>query len=170
MDLNRFEKELKQKMEDVKRFAAADLPLIIGVEAVNHFKESFEKEGFVDDTSLEKWQNVKRRDPQSPWFGFAPGSSSNKKNNFSTVRTMAKILTGETGELANAITYKVSTDKVVVSNDKPYAAVHNFGGKAKIFGKTEFQMPARKFMGKSIALEKNINEKMKREIIKILKR
>lgn len=165
MDLKQFSEQFRKKMEDVNRFAKEKVPDIVGVEAVDHFKESFDREGFTDET-LQKWPDVRRRDPDSEWFGFQPGN----KKQFSQARTVAKILTGDTGELREAITYRKEPGKVIVSNDKPYAHVHNYGGTAKIFGKKSFLMKQRKFMGPSKTLAIKINDKIFREITNILKK
>lgn len=164
MDIQDFAKRFPQKMAKIKEFSGGPKILdILGVEAVNHYKQSFQDEGFTDQV-LNPWKDVKRRDPQSKWYGH-----SGQTGKFSAARTTAKILTGETRELQNAITYRRIENGVRVSNDKPYASVHNYGGMAKIYGKKEFQMPQRKFIGKSAVLVKNINAKIHREFISILK-
>jgi len=162
MDFNTFEQQLNEKMEEIRAFVRDDVPDIIGVEAVNFFKDSFDKESFERDP----WKEVERRKPDSPWYGFSAGA----KKNFSQARTAAKILSGETGELRNAITYRKEPGAVTVVNDKPYAAVHNYGLPAKIFGKKEFKMPQRTFMEYSNDLQANIDDKIQREMTKILKK
>ena len=165
MKLQEFNIEFSQKMAELKEMLASDaLKTIIGVEAVNHFKESFANEGFTSD-KLEKWKEVQRRNPESPWYGHSGQLSA-----FSQSRTLAKILSGETGELQNSIRYVSITNGVRIVNATPYAAVHQFGLPAKVYGKKEFVMPARPFMGASPILQKNIQEKIEREINKILKK
>lgn len=61
------------KLDKVEKYLKNDASTTIGVEAVNHFKESFEKQGFTD-TSLEKWEEVERRKPDSSWYEFKYGS------------------------------------------------------------------------------------------------
>jgi len=168
MNINEFTRQFPRKMEELNRFVKEKVPDVIGVEAVNHYKKSFSDEGFTDKT-LEKWKDVKRRDPGSPWYGFVRQEKGRKKQ-FSQARATAKILTGGTNDLSNAITYKKHPGLVVISNDKKYAAVHNYGGTAKIFGKKSFKMPKRQFMGKSVVLAQNINAKVVKEMIKILKK
>ena len=165
MDIHTFSRLFSAKMDEIKRFCASnDIKDVLGTEAVNHYKESFANEGFTDET-LNPWKEVERRIPESEWYGHS-GQTGKK----SPARTKAKILTGETRELQNAITYKPIENGVRITNDKPYAAVHQFGKKAKIYGKKEFQMTARPFIGKSVLLVKNINDKIKREFINILNR
>jgi len=156
MDISEFAKRFPEKMKEVQDFVESDdIKDILGVEAVNHFKESFEKEGFTDK-ALQKWSDVKRRDPNSQWYGH-----SGQTGKFSEARTVAKILTGEAGELKSAITYRYAPNGVIVSDEKPYAAVHQFGLQAKVYGKKSFTMTARPFFGKSEVLINNINEKIK---------
>lgn len=163
MDISEFSKRFPEKMKEVQDFVESDdIKDILGVEAVNHFKESFEKEGFTDK-ALQKWADVKRRDLNSQWYGH-----SGQTGKFSEARTVAKILTGETGELKSAITYRYAAFGVTVSDEKPYAAVHQFGLQAKVYGKKSFSMKARPFFGKSEVLVSNINEKIKRELKRIL--
>jgi len=162
MDFNTFEQQLNEKMEEIKDFVSNDVPDIIGVEAVNYFKDSFDKEAFDGNP----WKDVERRNPASPWYGFS--YLSNKS--FSEARTTARILSGETGELRNAITYVKQPGAVTVLNEKPYAAVHNYGLPAKVFGKKPFIMPKRTFMAHSEKLQENIDDKIYREMTNILKK
>lgn len=165
MNINDFTTKLKQQMHEIEKFAqGANIKDIVGIEAVNHFKNSFKNEGFTDEI-LNPWKDVKRRDENSKWFGH-----SGQTSKFSKARTKAKILKGETDELKEAITFKYIERGVRVSNDKEYAAVHQFGLPAKIYGKKTFTMTARPFIGKSKVLMKNINEKIIKEFTEILKK
>jgi phage gpG-like protein len=49
-----------------------------------------------------------------------------------------------------------------------YAAVHQFGLGAKVFGKKAFTMTARPFMGKSKQLEEKIYAEINRDLDRIL--
>jgi len=178
---------IKKKLAELERFRHEDVPDIIGTEAVRHYNQSFVNEGATDQ-SLKKWDDVKRRDPGSEWYGFSLGANTQNPNkkpveahggapknkkpgktNFSPTRTKDKILTGETNELKNATKYVKKADRVTVLNDKPYAHVHNFGGQAYVFGKKAFNMKARPFIYPSSALNKTIHDKIKKEIEKIKK-
>lgn len=172
---------IKKRMSDLDRFRREDLPDIVGTEAVRHFQQSFVNEGSTDK-SLKKWPNVKRRDPESGWYGFSIGSNSVKpektdengkkiKNtskakatNFSPTRTQDKILTGDTNDLKNATTYVKKPDRVTLRNDKPYARAHNFGEQSYIFGKKAFNQKARPFIYPSTVLNKAIYDKVAREM------
>ena len=163
MNIQEFARLFPQKMKELKDFVEGDdIKDILGVEATNHYKESFDNEGFTDE-QLVKWDDVERRDEQSTWYGH-----SGQTGKFSQARTTAKILSGETGELANSLSYKHTDRGVRVTSPTAYGHVHQFGKLAKIYGKKSFQMPARPFMGKSVLLKTNIESKIKREIIKIM--
>ncbi len=163
MTPEQLEQIIKKKLEQIKQVKKEVVPHIIGKEAVQHYEQSFANEGFTDKT-LKKWKDVKRRDPKSPWYGFQLGN----KNNFSPTRASDKILTGSSKELQNSIRYVVKTDRVTVSTDKPYAAVHQFGLNSKIFGKKTFKQTPRPFIGKSEVLEKKITQKIEDKLNKII--
>lgn len=173
MNINEFNAKIKQLTRFQEDYIKNKAPDVIGTEAVRHFKKSFVDEGFTDE-SLEKWRDVKRRDPSSPWYGFSYKSNSPKPGkkkmagtgttNFSPTRTKDKILTGETNELQNSITYEKKADRVTVRSDKPYSKVQNEGGLAKVFGKAPFNMPARQFIGNSKVLREKILEKYNRDL------
>ena len=165
MKIEDFAKAFPAKVEEIRAFTeGSDIKDIMGVEAVNHFRESLDNEGFTDEI-LNPWKEVERRKPESPWYGH-----SGQTGRFSPERTTALILTGETGELKAATRYKYIPGGVRISNEKPYAAVHQFGLPAKIYGKKLFTMPARPFIGKSKALVRKIEDKIKRQLINIIKR
>lgn len=163
MDISEFAKQFPEKMKQAENFIKTDAKDIIGTEAVEHFRESFANQGFTDK-SLEKWPQVERRKPKSDWYGH-----SGETGKFSQARTTAKILTGETGNLANATTYTLTQQGVKVVNAMVYAAVHNFGQAAKIYGKKSFKMLARPFIGKSVVMKHNIENELAQRIIKIIK-
>ncbi|MDR1917015.1 MAG: phage virion morphogenesis protein [Synergistaceae bacterium] len=164
MEIDAFAREFNEKMSQVKQFVEGeDIKDILGTEAVNHFKESFKNEGF-EDKQVVKWADVERRDPASKWHGH-----SGQTGKFSTARTQAPILSGETRELRESISYVKIPTGARITNDTPYAAVHQFGLQAKIYGKKAFTMIARPFMGKSVVLKEKIEGKIENEIKNILK-
>ncbi|MFV0366228.1 MAG: phage virion morphogenesis protein [Mangrovibacterium sp.] len=162
MTIDELKEKFPQKIQEIKDFMEDDAKDIIGVEAVEFYKDSFNKEG-ATDKQLTKWADVKRRDPNSPWHGHS--GQTGKKNK---LRETAKILPGETGELRNATTYTKTATGVRISNDKPYAAVHNFGGKAYVYGKKSFQMIARPFIYRSETLNNELRRILIDEIKSIL--
>lgn len=179
MDMQEFNRQFQQQMQEVQEFVKGnDIKDIVGVESVNHFQESFDNEGFTDE-KLVKWDDVARRDPDSPWYGHNgfPTEKRKKKikkgetelvGNFSQARATAKILRGETSELRNSIFYKYTEKGVRVTSPTEYGRVHQFGMQSKIYGKGVFTQKKRPFMGKSKILKANIENKIKRELIKIL--
>jgi len=164
MDIQEFAERFPQRMKKLKDFVENEAPVIMGNEAINHFKESFVNEGFTDET-LEKWPEVERRKPDSPWYGH----TSDKENKyFLASRTTAKILTNSE-QLGEGFRKEFIPGGVKIINDKPYAAVHQRGLPAKIYGKTPFTMPRRRFVGKSKVMIRNINNELLTEIKKIIK-
>lgn len=97
--------ELKRKLAQAMQFIEHNLPDIIGIEGINHFKENFVQEGFVDQ-ELEKWKPRKSK------------MASNRKT-----------LTGESADhLSDSIDYKVNGNVITFYSDKPYAEIQNEGG------------------------------------------
>ena len=165
MDIHDLPEALRAKINAMSSFVESDdAKDIVGTEAVNHYKESFANEGFTDET-LEKWPDVKRRNKESEWYGH-----SGQTGKFSQARTTALILSGETGELKEATTYVKTETGVRVSNEKKYARVHNFGEMARIYGKKEFQMLARQFIGPSVVMVEKIKAELKKKFVEILKK
>lgn len=164
MDIQEFAKVIEEKKRQLQEFMrSSQLKDTVGREAVEHFKRSFDEEGFTDE-NLNPWKEVERRKPESPWFGH-----SGQMRKFSLERTSAPILSGETGLLKSSIRYTYLPDGVRISNSAPYAAVHQYGLPAKIYGKKQFTMTPRPFIGKSKVLKRNIEDKIKREILEIMK-
>jgi len=164
MNIKDANNQLNRRLADVKQFIEGnDVKDIMGVEAVNHFKQSFDNEGFTDK-HLVKWTDVKRRNPASKWYGH-----SGQTGKSSDARKKAKILSGETRELKESISYDRTPIGARITNGTPYASVHQFGQKAKIYGKKEFTMTARPFMGKSLVLKRAIERKIEKRLKDILK-
>ncbi len=164
MDILSFNKQFADRMKKVTDFVEGEsVKTVMGTEAVKHFEGSFVNEGFTDK-EVKKWDDVKRRDPESEWYGH-----SGQTGKFSAARTAANILTGETNLLQRSFSFKPTTAGVLIQNSAPYAAVHQYGLKAKIYGKKEFQMIARPFMGQSMVMKENIENKIVTEVQKILK-
>lgn len=182
------EQIIKRKLEEVNIWAKNDLPRIVGKEAVDHFRENFNKEGFVDN-GLHKWSNVKRRDQSSPWYGFdykgekrtsyafkrdkKTGKSIKDKKqiklNFSKAATQRKILNGSSHELQNSLRYIANSGQVTITSDKSYAAIQNDGGTIRIFGKGSARLPARPFVGDSKELSDKIDQIIDNKLDQIFK-
>lgn len=157
---------VRKKLERLNQYLNNDIYEVVGSEAVNHFQESFQKQGFTDKT-FKPWKDVKRRTKESGWYGFKYGA----KRNYSDAATKRPILSGETQELMNSIRYRVNAARrrVTISSNVPYGKIHNEGGTIKVFGKGRAKMPQRQFMGKSAVLKNKIIKEIKSDIRKLLK-
>jgi phage gpG-like protein len=102
--------EMKRKLAAAQLYIQQDVPVIIGIEAVKHFKNNFMEEGFDG----KKWASRKSK---------RMGSTNGQK-----VLSM-------TGELAESIDYKIDGNTVTIYSDKPYAKIHNEGGKIQVTDK-----------------------------------
>lgn len=150
--LKSFEKEFQAL------FASGRLQKIVGTEAVQHYQESFQDEGFADKSDYPntdvQWQEVKRR-------------SNPRKSQKGKESSKRKILTGESGELGDGFYYDYNTGSVIIKNPAEYAQIQNEGGKA---GRNHSAtIPARKFMGASEVLNKKILKKFEVAFKKVLK-
>jgi len=157
MTVDEFYRYLDRMQDDIKKGITEDLPDIIGVEAVNHFKSSFDNEGFTDET-LEKWPEVERRK------GKTKGADA-----------LRKILTGKTGNLHDSITYDKEPGKVVVSANpmntgasQNYAVAHNFGTSNAGRGRNTV-IPKRTFLAHSQVLNQKIVDRIDRYLKNMLK-
>lgn len=149
------------------------LPRMYGIEAVNLFKENFDKEGFIAGKGrVKKWKNTRRN-------------------------TGRKILT-KTRRLRRGIhTKRISTNSVTVGVDSniKYAEIHNKGGEIPITPKmrryfwamfaqtgdsyfkslaltkqTHFTIPERKFIGKTDAMKPRLDRRTIKEFKKIIQK
>jgi phage gpG-like protein len=178
---------LKEIEKKVIRYVEKDLPRIAGKMAVDEFRENFHRQGFRNN-GITRWPDVKRRDKNSPWYGFqykgekrtsvrfvrdrktgkTRRSKTQKKLNYSNAATKRGILIGPGANLMNSITEKErSKDKVVIGSDLPYAAVHNEGGTIKVFGKAVRKLPKRQFIGESRELMDELQKKYLADIDRI---
>lgn len=183
-----FIKNLQQQSAAVRKYMEQDAPRLAGVEAVNHFRQSFTDGGFTD-SSFQAWDPSKRTESSSKWYGFQYGARTQPPNshprragakkpykarkanpitNFSPAATKRRTLSGATGDLQQSIQYRVETAKAVIFSDLPYAAVHNEGGQASVFGRKSFRMPRRQFIGHSQRLIDNLTNMMIKDINKII--
>lgn len=128
----------------IRQFLQRDAKTIVRVESVNHFKQSFQDEGFTDETLI-KWPDISEKRKEQ----------KRRKNG-----NLPPILT-DTGDLGRSITGEDVTDGVVISSDKVYAQRHNEGLNG---------MPKRQFMGPSKQLDKKILAKLDKGFGKLLNR
>jgi len=130
-----------RNLKDAKR----NIPVLVSNNSKNFFLQSFRNQGFTDN-SLEKWQ---KRDNRSR-------------------RSSGRAILVDTGALRRSIKVSQSSfNKIVITSNLPYAAVHNYGLKA---GRGRgFKMPKRKFMGNSKKLNQQNISIIKSELNKIFK-
>lgn len=149
--------QLKHLEARLRHTLSSDVPRIAGKVAVDFFKQSFLQEGFMD-TGLQRWPEVKRR--QDPRVRGA--------------RATRRILTGDTGDLGESLTYRIRTPSEVVvkaeaysKNGFNYAPVHNSG--ATDAGRhRNVVIPKRQFMGPSKTLDNLIMEEIDRKVRSVL--
>ena len=142
-------RKFQKDAAELKLALERKIPIKIAAVSVEHFKENFDKEGFVDK-SLTKWEEVKRR-------------QSDKVKGAAKTR---RILTGS-GNLGRSIQSTIGRGTILIHSDLPYAEVHNEGLRA---GKGKgFTMPKRQFIGDSKELEDKIKNIIEQELDKILK-
>lgn len=145
-----------RQLEAIKEYIESDVLDVVGVESVNHFKSSFDNEGFDGN----KW-----------------AARATK------VKLDKKILTGQgSGDhLADSIEYEKRGKEVVISTDKVYAQIHNEGfdgtenvpaHERTVKGKKypvkahtrHMVMPKRQFIGDSPLLNQKITNKIVRDL------
>ena len=180
-------RKIEQNMKRLEAYMKRDAPRIVGTEAVNHFKKSFDEQGFTD-IGRTPWKAAKRTRPESPWLGFEAGArtrvpashprrrgkgkykarKANPITNYSPAATKRKTLSGRTGDLRDSIQYRIEAGFVRVFSNIPYAALHNRGGSSTVFGRKNAYMPARQFMGPSMKLNARTRQLILKDIDRIV--
>lgn len=167
------QEELQAKIRQAIRYVKQKAPHVIGTEAVRTFKEAFQNEGLDG----KKWASRKT---------IREGGTNSQK------------VLSLSGELADATEYEVRGSQVIITNDKLYAQLHNEGGVLLVTAKMraffwamhykfkedgnlliadqwkmlalakKLTFPQRQFIGDSIILERRIDDKITRDLTKIL--
>ena len=70
MNLSDLRDRLRRKADDIQQYLEGDAKHIVGQTAVDHFRKSFDDQGYTDEL-LNPWQGVERRKPESPWYGHS---------------------------------------------------------------------------------------------------
>ena len=112
MDVKNLADELKKKSNEVETLMKRKLPVVVGRMAKDHYQENFRKGGF-QNRGLRKWPVTRR---QTSGIAGADGQYGP--------------LLSRRNHLFASIKYVPSDYRVTVSNDLPYAPVHNWGGQA----------------------------------------
>ena len=145
--------------EEVEAFLTNDLPRIVAKEAVDEFRENFDRQGFRNN-GVQRWPEVKRRMPNSPWYGFhykgerrsekeRKKKGKKRKLNYSLKYTKYDILRVTANLYRSVTSFEVSPERVEIGSDLPYAQVQNDGGYIRVFGKARVKLPKRQFIGES---------------------
>jgi phage gpG-like protein len=165
---------LVAKLKAAKRYLQQDAPEVIGTEAVKHFKQNFVNEGFDGN----KWASRKTK---------------------TKLQRKVLTGQGNGDHLGDSLDYRVEGRTIIIYTDKVYAQIHNEGGEitvtpqmrkyfwamsmqAKDAGDTDMAdqykamalsnqitIMQRKFMGESPLLTNKIIDKIKRDLLRILK-
>ncbi|MBW4755811.1 phage virion morphogenesis protein [Prevotella melaninogenica] len=110
MDIKDFSELIKSQSRDLDKLMRRQLPIKVGRMAKDHYQENFRQGGFVN-RGLQKWPATRRQ--QS-------GATS-------AAASYGPLLSGR-NHLFSSIKYMPGDYRVTVSNDLPYAAIHNQGG------------------------------------------
>lgn len=156
--------DLKRVANEAKYFITGELPRDIGKIAEDHFRESFQNEGFTDETFV-RWEEVQRRKEENQKI-VRNRKTGKKSSKYSQKQRTSPILT-DTGDLGDSIRWNGSTRNITIGSDLAYAQIHNEGGMAGRGNKVK--IPKRQFMGPSRQLDKKIEKKIIRGIDIIFK-
>lgn len=135
-----------------------DLPLTLGNEGQNFFRESFDKQEFVDE-SPKPWTQVQRRIPGTPEYKYPKTKQLSRRVSAILVRT---------GKLRQAVnnSLKIHTwNEIVFNVPLKYAPVHNYG----LVMKNGSPMPQRQFMGHSHVLIQRLGDKIRTALSRLHK-
>ena len=136
-DIKQLSADIARNKTKLEKYIKKDAPRIIGKMGVDHFKENFDKEGFVNN-GLQPWPARK-------------------------TDTGRKMLTGETKELQDSIDYKADLAKTSFGTDVVYGSIHNRGGKTKAHTIRPRGRKALKFQGaKGTVIRKMVKASRKR--------
>lgn len=101
--------ELITALQAIDRFFKEDAAELIGGTALNFYKESWEHHAY-------KGRTVQR------WPQRQPGAGRNRGRGLLT----------DTGHLRNSMRMQVRGQTIIISNSRPYAQIHNEGGKVAV--------------------------------------
>jgi len=166
-DFKNIGKHIANQARLTKAVMSGKLQRIIGAEGLRHFDKSWDKEGFADN-GLDKWPARQWNKSKTKKKGGLRKDYKRWKAKDKGRRLLMSHRTDTKGKhLRHSITYRVVGTKVIFSTDKPYAKVHNEGGKAgRGIG---FTMKKRQFMGPSRDLDRKIKKKLDKELDKIFR-
>ncbi len=108
MDARDIEKLVKKAKDDIIKEVHDRLPRKVGITVVNHFKQNFRDDGWLDN-GLHPWKRTRRQDSNSPDAKYGP-------------------LTSRRNHMMRSIQASTSPGQVTIEDPVPYAAIHNYGG------------------------------------------
>lgn len=108
MNVKQFANELAAHRTQLEQLMRRRLPVIVGRMAKDHYQQNFRKGGF-QNRGLQKWHPTRRQSGNGTDSMYGP-------------------LLSRRNHLFASLKYVPSDFRVLVSNDLPYAAVHNWGG------------------------------------------
>lgn len=162
-DQDDFIHDIERQARELEEFMENDILDIIEVEGLNHFEESFDNEGFTDET-LEKWEPRKTTDTRGrdiTRYRTDRVGKAGELNRYGRKNQGRAILTGhDTGgnKLRNSLRGDKIAGGVEFATDKDYAEVHNEGSDI---------MPKRQFIGESKVLTNKILNKADKRLDQI---
>lgn len=188
MDCKNISEDMQRRLTEALRAVNHELPRRIGKQAREQFEDNFRLGGFLNG-GLKKWPDVKRRNPDSRWYGFeyvgdrrtsyafsrdsktgkTYKSESQQRLNYSPSATRRAVLTSKRNYLMNSLTDHPAKGQVSIASDAPHAQIHNEGGTFKVFGKHSATMPPRQFMGPSAELDAKVEAEINRMFDRIFK-
>lgn len=149
MTPEQFAKNIERQADEIRRLIDRTLPIKAGAIAKKHFRENFERGGFVDD-GLHEWKPALRL---SSKYG-------DKKN---------KTLMSSRNHLYNNIQDIPQRGSVKIENRTPYAVAHNEG--TTTAGRNRnVTIPKRQFIGESKELTEKIKYLIETEVEKVIKK
>jgi phage gpG-like protein len=110
MNEKEFINRLKSKQREIENLTRRRLPIIVGRMAKDHFQDNFRQGGFVNG-GIHKWPDSKRQ-----------------SSGYNNAASQYGPLLSSRRHLFSSIKYTPGDGSVTISNDLPYAAIHNQGG------------------------------------------
>lgn len=157
--------DLQRLLDRASQMIPDKLPQIIEVEGLNFIKKNFREQAFTD-TGKQKWRKRKTTDKDGKdltRYRTNRRGSRGSLTKFGQREKGRAILVGHnTGgnKLINSFRARRSRQRVVFYTYKNYASIHNEG---------DGKIPKRQFFGKSAYLDQKIEDKVNREMDRIMR-
>lgn len=119
-------------------------------------KALFEAIGEILKISTDERFDKQAAPDGTPWETLSRGYQAYKRRRGFDERILHK-----RGELRNTLRAQATDYSVAFGSDRKYAAIHQFGGRFRAFGKYPARMPARPYLGLSDADVQEIQEQIR---------